>query len=121
MLPAVLPYSYACLTTSLLRLGRMSEAAETAEQGIMTLSLLEDGGPYAPAMWQVMSETQQARGEAALGLDSLRRAVDLLRKRLRFAPSAEARQMLIENVPQHRRTAAQCQALLGEALFPENP
>jgi tetratricopeptide (TPR) repeat protein len=119
MLPAVLPYSYACLTTSLLRLGRVSEAAATAELGTMTLSLIQDGGPYAPAMWQVKAETQQALGQAALGLQSLRRAVDLLRKRLLFAPSAEARRMLIENVPQHRRTATQCQALLGEELFPQ--
>lgn len=118
MLPAVLSFSQACLASSLLRLHKLDEAAQVAEQATLTQSLFDDGGPYAAAVWLVRAETHFALGEESQGLVVLRRAVTLLRTRLAQAPSEERRQMLKNAVVQHRELQQLCTSRLGEEVYP---
>lgn len=118
MLPAVLPFSQACLAASLLRLHKLDEAAQVAEQATLTQSMFDDGGPYAAAVWLVRAETHFALGEESQGLVVLRRAVTLLRLRLAQAPSEERRQMLLHAVWQHQALQQLCTSRLGEELIP---
>nr|MBP6608627.1 protein kinase [Deltaproteobacteria bacterium] len=77
MLPAVVPYSYASLAAAQLQLGQLAEAAQTAELGLITMSLLEHRGPYAASVWQVQAEVAQALGNDEGARVALRRAVDI--------------------------------------------
>ena len=117
MLPAVVPYSYASLAAAQLQLGQLAEAAQTAELGIMTMSLLEHRGPYAASVWQVQAEVAQALGNDEGARVALRRAVDILRQRLLLAPTEHARRTLLQGVLHHRRTVSLCKALFGEDLL----
>lgn len=113
-LPTVVVYPYSCLTTALLRLGRISEATVTVEAGLSVLALMDDHGPYAASMWLSKAEVELALGHDEQGRVALRRAVRLLRHRLETARTQRQREFLLRGVPQHQRVVKLCEQILGE-------
>lgn len=118
MLPAIVSSPSSCQAFALLQLGRVREAAVAAELAVSALTLIDEGGPYAPGAWLVHGEVQLALGDEPKGLLSLRRAVFLMRRLLDQADSPERRRLLIECLPLHRRLRQLCQTQLGEELLP---
>jgi tetratricopeptide (TPR) repeat protein len=118
MLPAIMSSPSSYRAYALLQLGRLPEAAQAAELAVSALTLVDDGGPYAPGAWLVLADVQLAQGDESSGLASLRRAVRLLRRLLDQADSPERRRLLIEGLPLHVRLRQLCLTRLGEELLP---
>ncbi len=118
MLPAAAVFSYSCLTTALLQVGRLAEAVETVETGLLLLTMMAHHGPYAAMMWLSKAEVELALAHEAEGRAALRRSVEILRHHLDTARNEQERRLLIDGVPQHKRIAQLCQTLLLEPLLP---